>query len=103
MMSTPISSVVTTTRIKPDMKGARTPAHAKTPPYPWIIGNTESPSRRARVIIIGANPGMIVITGSVDNGWTIDITSCISRGIAHINNIGCRIINIHIFCIVYRA
>ena len=89
--------------MKSNTKWPGTPAQAKAPPGPGIIRNTESPGCRTRVIVIGSNPGIIVIAGAVDYRWPIDIAADISGGIPYIDHIRRRVINMDILGIINRT
>jgi hypothetical protein len=91
--------VTTTPEADAEMEPSRTKAITKTPSCPGIITHIETPGPGTR-IIIAAIPGIIVETGSIDHGRTIDICVQVAGSITHIYILRGYIIYINILDIV---
>jgi hypothetical protein len=72
------------------------------PPGIRVVPNSNTPRHRAG-IIMHMMPSGIDIAGTVNNRTAIHITADISRCVAYINNIRCRVIDIDIFHMVDRG
>ena len=96
----PIPPMITSS-INAKMKPSCTIVKSHTPSVPGIITHTETVSYRSRIIVRSV-PGIVIKTGSINHGASINITTHISRCITDINILRCRFIYVYIFHIVHR-
>src|SRR5690349_19844623 len=75
---------------------ACTIAETDIPACPRVISHIKTPGKRAR-IIMPASPRTVVITGTVYDGWSVNISTKITGCISHIHVVWRCVVDVYVF------
>ena len=79
-----------------EVEGPGRIAQTETPAVPGVPSDVETPCGRPGVVVIGAVPGVVVITGPIDHTAVGDIRTGVTRGVADINDLGRRLVDLDV-------
>lgn len=85
-----------------EAEGAGRVAQTETPAIPGVPAHMKAPCAWPGVVVIGGVPGVVVVTGSVDDTTVGHIRTRVARGVADIDDFGGRLIDLDVGDVVNR-